>query len=109
MGRRECTRAERLISAMIRGSLPPMRSADTFVAAVRHHQAGQFTEADRLYRKVLSAEPRHVHALHLRGALAHTTGRNEEAVKLIGRAIALNDQVPDFHHNIGLALWALNR
>jgi Flp pilus assembly protein TadD/2-polyprenyl-3-methyl-5-hydroxy-6-metoxy-1,4-benzoquinol methylase len=86
-----------------------MRPADAFVAAVRHHQSGQFAEADRLYRKVLAAEPRHVHALHLRGALAHATGRNEEAVKLIGRAIALNEQVPDFHYNVGLALWALDR
>jgi Flp pilus assembly protein TadD/2-polyprenyl-3-methyl-5-hydroxy-6-metoxy-1,4-benzoquinol methylase len=86
-----------------------MRPADAFVAAVRHHQAGQFSEADRLYRKVLAAEPRHVHALHLRGALAHATGRNEEAVKLIARAIALDEQVPDFHYNIGLALWALDR
>src|SRR3954469_8297050 len=86
-----------------------MRSADTFTAAVRHHQAGQFAEADRLYRKVLAAEPRHAHALHLRGALAHAAGRNEDAVKLIGRAISVDGTVPDFHYNIGLALWALNR
>lgn len=83
--------------------------SDAFVAAVRHHQAGQFAEADRLYRQVLAAEPQHVHALHLCGALAHATGRNEEAVALIGRAIALNGEVPDFHYNLGLALWALNR
>ncbi len=86
--------------------MPP---PDAFMAAVQHHQAGQFAEADRLYRKVLAAEPRHIHALHLRGALAHATGHNEEAVKLIGRAIALNGQVPEFHYNIGLALWALGR
>jgi 2-polyprenyl-3-methyl-5-hydroxy-6-metoxy-1,4-benzoquinol methylase/Flp pilus assembly protein TadD len=83
--------------------------SDAFVAAVRHHQAGQFAEADRLYRQVLAAEPQHVHALHLSGALAHATGRNEEAVALIGRAIALNAEVPDFHYNLGLALWALDR
>ncbi|MEA2870152.1 MAG: hypothetical protein QOH67_128 [Hyphomicrobiales bacterium] len=83
--------------------------SDAFVAAVRHHQAGQFAEADRLYRQVLAAEPQHVHALHLSGALAQATGRNEEAVALIGRAIALNGEVPDFHYNLGLALWALNR
>ncbi len=86
-----------------------MRSAEAFMAAVRCHQQGQFAEADRLYRKVLATEPRHLHALHLRGALAHAAGRNEDAVKLIGRAIALDAQIPDFHYNIGLALWALNR
>jgi len=86
-----------------------MRPAEAFVAAVQHHQAGQFAEADRLYRKVIAAEPNHVHALHLRGALAHAAGRNEEAVELIGRALALNEQVPDFHYNVALALWALGR
>jgi SAM-dependent methyltransferase len=30
-------------------------------------------------------------------------------VALIGRAIALNEPVPEFHYNIGLALWALDR
>ena len=79
------------------------------MSAVRHHQAGQLDEADRLYRKVLATEPRNLHALHLRGALAHAAGRNEDAVKLIGRAIALNGQVPDFHYNLGLAKWALGQ
>ena len=106
-GGRRCPGA--LISPAVRASVPRMQAADAFVAAVRHHQAGQFAEADRLYRQVLAAEPQHVHALHLSGALAHAAGRNEEAVALIGRAIALNGEVPDFHYNLGLALWALNR
>src|SRR4051812_38322896 len=87
----------------------PMPPADVFVAAVRHHQAGQFAEADRLYGEVLAAEPKHLHALHFRGALAHAAGRNEEAVALIGSALALNETVPELHYNIGLALWALGR
>jgi Flp pilus assembly protein TadD/SAM-dependent methyltransferase len=86
-----------------------MPAADTLAAAVRHHQAGQLDEADRLYRKVLAADPKNAHALHLRGALAHAAGRNEDAVKLIGRALAVNEQMPDFHYNIALALWALGR
>ena len=86
-----------------------MPSADTFMAAVRHHQAGRFAEADRLYEEVLAAEPAHLHALHFRGALAHATGRNEQAVELIGRALALSEAAPELHYNIGLALWALGR
>jgi Tfp pilus assembly protein PilF/2-polyprenyl-3-methyl-5-hydroxy-6-metoxy-1,4-benzoquinol methylase len=84
-------------------------SADALIAAVRHHQAGELAEADRLYTQVLAAEPEHVHALQLRGALAHSAGRNEDAVELISRAIALDGSVPDSHYNIALALWALNR
>lgn len=86
-----------------------MTPADAFMTAVRHHQAGQLAEADRLYGEVLAAEPQNIHALHLRGALAHAAGRNEDAVELISRAIALDGNVPDFHYNIGLALWALSR
>ena len=52
-----------------------MTPADAFAAAVRHHQAGQLADADRLYAQVLAAEPSHAHALHLRGALALSTGR----------------------------------
>ena len=84
-------------------------SSDILAAGFRHHQAGQFAEADRLYAQVLATEPQNTHALHLRGALAHAAGRNEDAVELIGRAIALDSKVPDSHYNIGLALWALDR
>src|SRR5262245_17258283 len=85
-----------------------MTPAEAFIAAVRHHQAGQLAEADRLYGAVLAAEPGHAHALHLRGALAHAAGRHQDAVDLITRALARDEQ-PDFHHNIGLALSALGR
>ncbi|MGB9365482.1 MAG: tetratricopeptide repeat protein, partial [Xanthobacteraceae bacterium] len=84
-------------------------SPDVLAAAFQHYQAGEFAEADRLYAEVLAAEPQNAHALHLRGALAHAAGRNEDAVDLIGRAIALDGKTPDSHYNIGLALWALGR
>jgi len=85
-----------------------MTPAEAFNAAMRHHQAGQPAEAERLYAQVLAAEPGHLHALMLSGALAHMAGRNEEAVGLFGRALAINEQ-PDFHYNIGLAKWALGQ
>jgi len=85
-----------------------MTPADAFNAAMRHHQAGQLAEAERLYAQVLAAEPGHLHALMLSGALAHMAGRNAEAVGLFGRALAINEQ-PDFHYNIGLAKWALGQ
>ena len=85
-----------------------MTPAEAFNAAMRHHQAGQLAEAERLYAQVLAAEPGHLHALMLSGALAHMAGRSEEAVGLFGRALAINEQ-PDFHYNIGLAKWALGQ
>ncbi len=85
-----------------------MKAAEAFAAAMRHHQAGQLADAERLYRAVLAAEPGHLHALALAGALAHMGGRNEEAADLFGRALAISEQ-PDFHYNTALAKWALGR
>jgi Flp pilus assembly protein TadD len=77
-------------------------SSDILESGFRHHQAGQFAEADRLYAQVLADEPQNAHALHLRGALAHAAGRNEDAVELISRAIAIDGKMPDSHYNLAL-------
>src|SRR6202034_4374025 len=79
---------------------------ELFAAALRHHQAGHLSEAERLYRQVLAADSRHVDALHFLGVLAHQAGRNEAAVELIGKAIAQNGRVPAYHNNLGNALKA---
>jgi predicted O-linked N-acetylglucosamine transferase (SPINDLY family) len=39
--------------------------------------------------------------------MAHQVGRNDDAVELIEKAIALNDRVPPYHNNLGNALKAL--
>jgi tetratricopeptide (TPR) repeat protein/SAM-dependent methyltransferase len=85
-----------------------MTPAEALAAAMRHHQAGQLAEAERLYRQVLAAEPGHLQALTLSGALAHMAGRNGDAADLFGRALAVSEQ-PDLHYNSGLAKWALGR
>jgi len=82
---------------------------EVFAAALRHHQAGHLSEAERLYRQVLAADSRHVDALHFLGVLAHQAGRNEAAVELIGKAIAQNGRVPAYHNNLGNALKALGQ
>ena len=41
--------------------------------------------------------------------LAHQSGHSEAAVDLIGKALALNDRIPEYHYNIGLAYGALGR
>ena len=85
-----------------------MNPTDAFNAAMRHHQTGQLAKAELLYAQVLAAEPNHLQALVLSGALAHMGGRNQDAVSLFGRALAIKEQ-PDFHYNIGLAKWALGQ
>jgi tetratricopeptide (TPR) repeat protein len=76
-------------------------------AAVARHQAGDLKEAERLYREILDADPRHADSLHLLGVVANQNGAPEEAVKLISQAIAQNGRAPQFHNNIGAAYRAL--
>ena len=77
--------------------------------ALDHHQAGRLAEAERFYRAILDATPRHAEALHLSGALALQQGRHLAAVESIGKAIALDRGVARYHNNMGEALRALGR
>jgi tetratricopeptide (TPR) repeat protein len=81
----------------------PTKAEQTFTQALALHQRGQLGEAERLYRQVLKQHPDNLDALNLLGVLALQTGRNEEAIDLIGRALARNDRVADFHNNIAEA------
>jgi len=72
-----------------------------FDAAIEHHQAGRFAEAEALYRKVLAIHPNHADALHLLGVLAAQIGRFDDAVELISRACALSPNVADYHAHLG--------
>lgn len=77
--------------------------------AVGLHRAGRLNEAEGIYRQILAVDPHHPDGLHLLGVVAHECGQNEVAVDLIGKAIARNDRVADFHCNIGSALGSLGR
>jgi protein O-GlcNAc transferase len=78
-------------------------------AAIQHHQAGRFAEAELLYRQILSQAPNNAEALHLWGALASQVNRHDIAVDLIRRAIALQPNFPVAYNNLGNALQALAR
>ncbi|UYO46589.1 tetratricopeptide repeat protein [Rhodopseudomonas palustris] len=80
-----------------------------FAAAVQHHQQGRLAEAEALYRQVLNADARHADAWHLLGVLALQVGRNDIALEMIGKAIAINRMVAAYHGNRGLALDGLGR
>lgn len=70
---------------------------------------GRLGEAERLYRHILSADPRHADALHLLGVMAFQTGRSEQAVDLIGQAIAIDGSAANYRSNLGNALKELGR
>lgn len=80
-----------------------------FARAYAAHRDGRLTEAERDYRATLDADPVHTDALHLLGVLRHQQGRHEEAVDLVGRAVALRPDDAGLQLNLGNALKALGR
>ena len=69
----------------------------------------QLVEAQEVYCRVLEAAPDHPRALHYAGVLAHQQGRNDEAVALIERSLALVPDAADWHSNLGIAFQSDGR
>ena len=80
-----------------------------FERAAGLHRAGQWDQAEPLYRRVVAQLPAHAEALHLLGLLEFQSGRAEAAAATIGAAIALDGSCAAFHTNRGLALAARGR
>jgi len=87
----------------------PIDLTDLLRRAAAHHQRGELSEAEPLYREVLDRQPRNFDALHLYGVLMHQRGKPAEALSLIGKALAANARAPAAHSNHGIVLAVLNR
>ena len=81
------------------------RRADRlFEKALDAHRQGHLGDADRLYRDVLGAEPRHTGALQHLGILAQQRGDADESVRLLSQAAAITPSDPLLQNNLGNAL-----
>jgi len=74
--------------------------------AVARHRAGEFAQAEQIYRSILSQQPNNAGALHLLGLVTFQAGNLKAALDWITRAIALNPNVADYHLNQGVVLDA---
>ena len=84
---------------------PPVRTGDLFELALQHHQAGQWAEAEALYREVLALDSGHAGALHYLGVLAYQVGQLEVARELIAAARELRPEDAEIRNNLGTVLW----
>ena len=93
-------------------SSAPSASVDTVAVlrqAMQLHQQGQLYPASQLYQQVLREDPSNALALHYLGVLAMQGGQPGDGERLIRRALALRDDLPDLHNNLGLCLRQLDR
>jgi predicted O-linked N-acetylglucosamine transferase (SPINDLY family) len=72
-------------------------------AAIAHHRAGRWAEAEAVYRQILSQFPGHAAALHLLGVLAYRSNHVSAAIELIDRAIGVNPTVAEYHADLAEA------
>jgi predicted O-linked N-acetylglucosamine transferase (SPINDLY family) len=77
--------------------------------AAQLHRAGRDGEADAICRQILQTEPANVDAMQLLGILEFCQGRGDAGLELLQRAVALQPNRADFHHNIGFALGNMGR
>jgi tetratricopeptide (TPR) repeat protein len=81
----------------------PQRMLDD---ALQLHQSGRFSEAERLYQRILAINPRHPDCLHLLGMIAYQKGSLESAADMIREAIAINSRGTSYYGNLGTVLQA---
>jgi Tfp pilus assembly protein PilF len=83
--------------------------ADAFKEGVRLHQAGRLDEAERIYRRVLEAQPDHFDSVHLLGVIDLQRGYHAEAIRKIDAALALNPALVEAYNNRGNTLLRMRR
>jgi len=77
--------------------------AEALEVATRHHQAGQWAEAERIYRQILAVEPDHAATVHQLGMLALQVRQFGPAIELLKRAVQLDRSQAASHANLAEA------
>lgn len=85
------------------------QSARSIERALALHRTGRLDEADRIYGRVLAADPLHCDALHLSGLLRHQQGRSVDALRMVAAALKAKPEAAAVHMNHGVILLALDR
>ncbi len=83
--------------------------SDDLQAAVAHHKAGRFAEAEAVYRAALAQRPNDPKLLHLLGTLLLQRRQFAEAATMLQQAATIAPQVAEIAFTLGDALRFANR
>jgi protein O-GlcNAc transferase len=75
--------------------------------ARQEHLAGHLSQAESLYRQILTHHPEQADALHGLGLLAYQAGHARPAVDLVRRAVAQRPDVAEFLQSLGLLQFSI--
>jgi len=79
----------------------PLSLDKALMLATTLQNEGQLDRAQELLERIIQVSPKHAHALHLLGVIAHQRGQASLAIQWIQQAIAENSSVALFHANLG--------
>lgn len=91
------------------GKTAAAMAAELYRLAVGQHQAGFLRQAEGLYRQVLAIDQKHANSMYNLGLLGLQIGRTDFGVKMIAKAIARNNRVPEWQYNLAFGFAALGR
>lgn len=77
--------------------------------AVQAHQKGRIFEAEKLYRQVISKDPKNFDALHMLGIVCSSNGNTLDADKFFCAALSIDPRFPPCHVNYGFYLLTQKR
>lgn len=88
---------------------PRFNIAQAIQEAVGLHRQGRLREAEKLYARVLKADPANFDALHLQGTVKAQGGQMGEALRLISAALKINPRASEALINLANVMHALKR
>jgi protein O-GlcNAc transferase len=86
-----------------------MTTQQALELALRHHEAGRLSEAEKIYRQILSDQPHNAEVLSLLSAITFQAGDHQRALEPIKQAIAIDPGTATYHNNLGRILAAMGR
>ena len=84
-----------------------MTETDPLAAGLKYYRQGNLAAAEEHFRQVVSRDSSSIHGLNLLGMICVNTGREDEAVQLITRALKIEPADAQAHGNLGLAYQRL--
>ena len=84
-------------------------SAEALSLGTQHQQAGNWSQAEALFRQVLDADPHDANALFRLATVCQLQGHTAEAIVLYQQLLEIKPDAAKVHNNLGLAYVSIGK